>query len=138
MDDASVEYAEPTERNWVGRAWLSAVSGEVLVLANDPETGVGNLTTILGSDLRAPRIRVHTGYSRLLSQMMEWVWNLGTLFRLPTICRMVKTADDRRTKGRSLRSSLSVGKPHTYISNGWRREAVDSVLQQEIGLCLAW
>lgn len=86
-----------------------------------------------GNDLRAPEARVHTGYSRLLRQTMEWVWNLGTSVRLPQLLGMIKTADERRTEGRSLRSSLSAGKPHT-----WRRKAVDTVLQQEVGLCPAW
>lgn len=132
--DASVEYRDQPNRNCqVGRTWLLAVSGEELVLANDPETGAAFLAAAFGEDLRAPRARVHTGYSRLLSQMMEWVWNLGTLARLPPHWGMIKTAGDRRTKGRSLRSSLRMGKP-----SAWRREAVDTVSQQEVGACPAW
>jgi hypothetical protein len=137
MIDASVEYRSQPNRNWVGRVPFLMAFGEVLVLANDPETGVAPpfiaAATALGSDLRAPRARVRTGYSRLLKQTMEWVWNLGTLAWLPPLWGMIKTADDRRAEGRSLRSSLSAGKPCT-----WRREAVDTVLQQEVGLCPAW
>lgn len=137
MIDASVEYRSQPNRNWVGRVPFLMAFGEVLVLANDPETGVAPpfiaAATALGSDLRAPRARVRTGYSRLLMQTMEWVWNLGTSVRLPQLWGMVKTADERRAEGRSLCSSLSAGKPFT-----WRREAVDIVLQQEVGACPAW
>jgi hypothetical protein len=133
MPDASVEYRSQPNRNWVGWVSPSAASGGELVLANDPETGVAVAATALGIDLRAPGARVRTGYSRLLKQTMEWAWNLGTLAWLPPILGMIKTADDRRAKGRSLRSSLSAGKPHT-----WRREAVDTVLRQEVGACPAW
>lgn len=132
MSNASVEYWNQPIRNWVGRACLLGMSGEELVLANDPETGVACWVTVLGIVLRAPRVRVHTGYSRLLSQMMECAWNLGTFVRFP-LRGMIKTADDRRIKGRSLRSSLRTGKPST-----WRREAVDRVLQQEVGSNPAW
>jgi len=45
------------------------MSGEVLVLANDPETGVAHWAAAPGSVLRAPGARVHTGYSRLPRQM---------------------------------------------------------------------
>lgn len=138
MFDASVEYWSQPNRNWVGRMSLPAASGEELVLANDPETGVAIKATALGSDLRAPRARVRTGYSRLLMQTMEWVWNLGTSVRLPQFLGMVKTADERRAEGRSLRSSLSAGKPHASPGNGGRRKAVDIVLQQEVGTCPIW
>ena len=132
MPDASVDDKEPANRNWAGRTCLLGISGEELVLANDPETGVAYLVTAFGIVLRAPKAGVHTGYSRLLSQMMEGAWNLGTFVRLP-LRGMIKTADDRRTKGRSLRSSLSAGKPCT-----WRRKAVDTDLQQEVDVCPAW
>ncbi len=89
-------------------------------------------------DLRASGGGIRTGYSRLLKRMMEHVWNLGTLVWLPLLQWMIKTADERRAKGRSLRSSLSAGKPCTSPGNGGRREAVDTVLQQEVGVCPAW
>lgn len=133
MSDASVEYRNQPIRNWVGRAWFLAMSGEELVLADEPETGVAPLVTALGIDLRAPRACVHTEYSRLLMQTMEWVWNLGTFVQFPRSWGIIKTADERRTKGRSLRSSLSAGKPCT-----WRRKAVDTDLQQEVDVCPAW
>ena len=132
MSDASVEYRNQPIRNWVGRAWFLAMSGEELVLADEPETGVAHLVTALGIDLRAPRASVHTEYSRLLMQTMEWVWNLGTFVRLPLL-GMIKTADDRWARGRSFRSSRSAGKPRT-----WRRKAVDTDLQQEVDVCPAW
>ena len=132
MPDASVDDKEPANRNWAGRTCLLGISGEELVLANDPETGVAYLVTAFGIVLRAPKAGVHTGYSRLLSQMMEGAWNLGTFVRLP-LRGMIKTADDRWARGRSFRSSRSAGKPRT-----WRREAVDRVLQQEVGVCPAW
>ena len=132
MPDASVDDKEPANRNWAGRTCLLGISGEELVLANDPETGVAYLVTAFGIVLRAPKAGVHTGYSRLLSQMMEGAWNLGTFVRLP-LRGMIKTADERRTKGRSFRSSLSAGKPCT-----WRRKAVDTDLQQEVDVCPAW
>ena len=132
MSDASVEYRNQPIRHWVGRAWFLAMSGEELVLANDPETGVAYLVTAFGIVLRAPKAGVHTGYSRLLSQMMDGAWKLGTFVRLP-LRGMIKTADDRWARGRSFRSSRSAGKPRT-----WRREAVDRVLQQEVGVCPAW
>lgn len=142
MIDASVEYRSQPNRNWVGRMSLLVPSGEVLVLANDPEIGVAPpfiaAATALGIDLRAPRARVRTGYSRLLKQTMEWVWNLGTSVRLPQLWGMVKTADERRAEGRSLCSSLSAGKPHASPGNGGRRKAVDIVLQQEVGACPTW
>ena len=132
MPDASVDDEEPANRNWAGRTCLLGISGEELVLANDPETGVAYLVTAFGIVLRAPKAGVHTGYSRLLSQMMEGAWNLGTFVRLP-LRGMIKTADDRWARGRSFRSSRSAGKPRT-----WRREAVDRVLQQEVGSNPAW
>ncbi len=138
MPDASVEYRSQPNRNWVGRVSLLVASGEGLVLDCDPETGVAIVATAFGIVLRAPRARVHTGYSRLLMQTMEWVWNLGTLAWLPPLWGMIKTADERRAKGRSLRSSLSAGKPHASPGNGGRREAVDIDLQQEVDLCPAW
>ena len=133
MPDASVDDEEPANRNWAGRTCLLGISGEELVLANDPETGVAYLVTAFGIVLRAPKAGVHTGYSRLLMQTMEWVWNLGTFVQFPRSWGMIKTADERRTKGRSLRSSLSAGKPCT-----WRRKAVDTDLQQEVDVCPAW
>ena len=133
MPDASVDDEEPANRNWAGRTCLLGMCGEALVLANEPETGVAYLVTAPGIDLRAPRACVHTEYSRLLMQTMEWVWNLGTFVRLPRSWGMIKTADERRTKGRSLRSSLSAGKPCT-----WRRKAVDTDLQQEVDVYPAW
>lgn len=138
IPDASVEYWTQPNRNWVGRMSLLVTSGEELVLANDPETGVAHVATAFGIVLRAPEARVHTGYSRLLRQMMEWVWNLGTLAWLPLTLGMIKTADERRAKGRSLRSSLRMGKPSTHPRNGGRRKAVDTDLQQEVDLCPAW
>ena len=132
MPDASVDDEEPANRNWAGRTCLLGISGEELVLANDPETGVAYLVTAFGIVLRAPKAGVHTGYSRLLSQMMEGAWNLRTFVRLP-LRGMIKTADDRWARGRSFRSSRSAGKPRT-----WRREAVDRVLQQEVGSNPAW
>ena len=133
MPDASVDDEEPANRNWAGRTCLLGISGEELVLANDPETGVAYLVTAFGIVVRAPKAGVHTGYSRLLMQTMEWVWNLGTFVQFPRSWGMIKTADERRTKGRSLRSSLSAGKPCT-----WRRKAVDTDLQQEVDVCPAW
>ena len=133
MPDASVDDEEPANRNWAGRTCLLGISGEELVLADEPETGVAHLVTALGIDLRAPRACVHTEYSRLLMQTMEWVWNLGTFVQFPRSWGMIKTADERRTKGRSLRSSLSAGKPCT-----WRRKAVDTDLQQEVDVYPAW
>ena len=91
MPDASVEYWSQPNRNWVGRVSRLVASGEELVLANDPETGVASVATAFGIDLRAPGARVHTGYSRLLKQTMEWVWNLGTLVWLPPILSGIKT-----------------------------------------------
>ena len=133
MSDASVEYwSQPNRNCQVGRACLLGMSGEELVLANDPETGVAYLVTAFGIVLRAPKAGVHTGYSRLLSQMMEGAWNLRTFVRLP-LRGMIKMADDRWARGRSFRSSRSAGKPRT-----WRREAVDRVLQQEVGSNPAW
>ena len=132
MPDASVDDEEPANRNWAGRTCLLGISGEELVLANDPETGVAYLVTAFGIVLRAPKAGVHTGYSRLLSQMMEGAWNLRTFVRLP-LRGMIKMADDRWARGRSFRSSRSAGKPRT-----WRREAVDRVLQQEVGSNPAW
>ena len=133
MPDASVDDEEPANRNWAGRTWFLGISGEELVLADDPETGVAYLVTAFGIVVRAPKAGVHTGYSRLLMQTMEWVWNLGTFVQFPRSWGMIKTADERRTKGRSLRSSLSAGKPCT-----WRRKAVDTDLQQEVDVCPAW
>ena len=132
MPDASVDDKEPANRNWAGRTCLLGISDEELVLANDPETGVVYLVTAFGIVLRAPKAGVHTGYSRLLSQMMEGAWKLGTFVRLP-LRGMIKTADDRWASGRSFRSSRSAGKPRT-----WRRKAVDTDLQQEVGVCPAW
>ena len=132
MPDASVDDEEPANRNWAGRTCLLGISGEELVLANDPETGVTYLVTAFGIVLRAPKAGVHTGYSRLLSQMMEGAWNLGTFVRLP-LRGMIKTADDRWARGRSFRSSRSAGKPRT-----WRRKAVDTDLQQEVDVYPAW
>ncbi len=40
MPDASVDYWNQPNRNWVGRVSLLVASGEELVLASDPETGV--------------------------------------------------------------------------------------------------
>ena len=133
MPDASVDDKEPANRNWAGRTCLLGISGEELVLANDPETGVAYLVTAFGIVLRAPKAGVHTGYSRLLSQMMEGAWNLGTFVQFPRSWGMIKTADDRWARGRSFRSSRSAGKPRT-----WRRKAVDTDLQQEVDVCPAW
>lgn len=89
-------------------------------------------------ELRTPRAGVRTGYSRLLKQAMEGAWNLGTSVWLPPLVGMIKTADDRRAEGRSLRSSLNAGKPHTGPRNGRRREAVDAISFQEVDKCPAW
>lgn len=43
MSDASVEYRSQPDRNWVGRVPFLTAFGEVLVLANDPETGAALL-----------------------------------------------------------------------------------------------
>ncbi len=132
MSDASVEYRSlPTGIGQVGcrLRWHLVKSWSWLMI---PGPGRHSFVAAFGSVLRAPEVRVHTGYSRLLKRTMEWVWNLGTLVRLPPR-RMVKTADDRRNKGRSLRSSLGTGKPST-----WRRRAVDTESQQEVGACPAW
>ena len=85
-----------------------------------------------GKDLRSPKARIHTGYSRFLIRTMECVRNLGTSSRLPRRLtpRMIETADDRYDEGRSLRSSPRAGKPLT-----WRRKAVDTVSRQEAGKC---
>jgi hypothetical protein len=85
-----------------------------------------------GKELRSPKARIHTGYSRFLIRTMECVRNLGTSSWLPRLLapRMIETADDRRDEGRSLRSSPRTGKPFT-----WRREAVDTVSRQEAGEC---
>ena len=97
------------------------------------EAGVVHMTAPPEEDLRASGGGFRTGYSRLLQRMMEHVWNLGTFDWLSPTRGMIKTADDRRSKGRSLRSSPGTGKPST-----WRRKAVDITLQQEVGLCPAW
>jgi hypothetical protein len=85
-----------------------------------------------GKELRAPKARIHTGYSRFLIRTMECVRNLGTSSRLPQRLtpRMIETADDRHDEGRSLHSSPGTGKPFT-----WRRKAVDAVSRQEAGKC---
>jgi hypothetical protein len=81
-----------------------------------------------GEDLRAPKARIHTGYSRFLIRTMECMRNLGTSLRPPRrpTPRMIETADDRHDEGRSLRSSPRAGKPLT-----WRREAVDTGSRQD-------
>jgi hypothetical protein len=122
----------------MGRSHVNGFSRGVLVLPVSSGTGAVQRAAPPENDLRASGGRVRTGYSRLLKRMMEHVWNLGTLVWLPPLWGMIKTADDRRTKGRSLRSSLSAGKPHTCPNNGRRRKAVDTVSQQEVGLCPAW
>src|SRR3954452_8674982 len=113
-------------------------AGGALDRANDRGTGrsgrSGGRTSAFGTELRAPKARIHTGYNRFLRRTMECVRNLGTLSRPPRhlMPRMIEMADDRRDEGRSLRSSPRAGKPFT-----WRREAVDTVSRQEAGECLA-
>ncbi len=118
----------------MGKGNNIALSRGVLALPILCKAGaVSYVTAPPENELRASGGRILTGYSRLLKRMMEHVWNLGTLVWLPLLQGMTKTADDRRTKGRSFRSSPGTGKPST-----WRREAVDRMLQQEMGLCPAW
>jgi hypothetical protein len=104
-----------------------------LTIAERGEGGrSGGRISAFGKDLRVPKARIHTGYSRFLIRTMECMRNLGTSSWLPRRLtpRMIETADDRRDEGRSLRSSPRAGKPLT-----WRREAVDTVSRQEAGKC---
>lgn len=49
---------------------------------------------------------------------------------------MMEATHERFDEGRSLRSSLRAGKPFTRsILRTWRRETVDIVSKQEVGLC---
>ena len=56
MSDAAVEYRNQPIRNWVGRAWFLAMSGEELVLADEPETGVAHLVTALDNAVMQGKI----------------------------------------------------------------------------------
>jgi hypothetical protein len=96
--------------------------------------GRGSRASTLGKVLRAPRVKFHTGYSRLLKRTRECVRNLGTSSRPPwrLAPRMIETADDRGDEGRNLRSSPRAGKPLA-----WRRKVVDAVSRQEAGACPA-
>ena len=132
MQEASLEYG--TRQCGGGRVSVKLVERwTALMIAERGECGrSGVRTSAFGEDLRAPKARIHTGYSRFLIWTMECVRNLGTLSRPPRrpTPRMIETADDRRDEGRSLRSSPRAGKPLT-----WRREAVDTVSRQEAGKC---
>lgn len=134
MYDASVEYgACQLGIGQVGgiQFWVQPVKRWSWLMILRP--GWPSWATAFGSDLRAPKAGVHTGYSRLLKQTMEGAWNLGTSQWLPLRWQgMIKTADDRCREGRSLRSSPRAGKLLT-----WRREAMGTVSQQEVGACPA-
>ena len=132
MLEASLEHC--TRQCGGGRASVKLVERwTALMIAERGGCGrSGVRTSAFGKGLRAPKARIHTGYSRFLIRTMECMRNLGTSLRLPRRLtpRMIETADDRRDEGRSLRSSPRAGKPFT-----WRREAVDTVSRQEAGKC---
>ena len=61
--------------------------------------------------------------------------NLNTASLSLSLAGMMEATHDRCGEGRSLRSSLRAGKPSTRPARPRQREAVDTVSEQEAGLC---
>jgi hypothetical protein len=130
MMEASVDFGTHQRGDgWVG---IKPVDRWTVRRTRDGEAVL--LTSAPGAELRAPRAKLHTGYSRLLRLTMECPRNRGTSTQLPRrfAPRMIETADERGDEGRNLRSSPRTGKPFT-----WRRKVVDAASQQEGDGCLA-